>query len=385
MAGPLFGALISLEVIRRGSEAAWGGVVAVLVVIQLVASVVGWGHRDFLLREFSRAPARLGERWRSSLATRLALFALLAIPALWAPWPGERIVGALLWCLAMIGVQAMEPLIVYRRDFLFAAAVEIGGSTFVLGLVWSAHDPPTPSRLVAWFALATWAKLAALVWRHRRSALGAGWRLDLSFFTGALPFFLLTVTGMLQSRADLLAATWLLDATQLARYQVLLNMLVLVQSGSAFLVAPWTRALYRARQRSLVALARRQLVAGLGIVTLALPAIHLVLARLYRIEVPAGILALGGAMVLPCYYYVPRVYELFRHGRQATVVRVSALAALGCFCGSLLLLPRIGYAGALTAAAVSQWAMLAAYVVLARTATTHHAAEAALDEATGKR
>lgn len=371
-AGPLFGALISLEVIRRGSEAAWGGVVAVLVTIQLVASVVGWGHRDFLLREFSRSPARLGERWRSSLATRLALFAVLATPALWAPWPWPIVAGGLLWCLAMIGVQAMEPLIVYRRDFLFAAAVEIGGGALVLCLVWSAHAPPTPSRLVAWFSLATWAKLAALVWRHRRTALGTGGRFDLSYFVSALPFFLLTVTGMLQSRADLLAATWLLDATQLARYQVLLNMLVLVQSGSAFLVAPWVRALYRARHPTLVAFAGRLLLAGIGIVALSLPMIHFALAHLYRIPVAAWILVLGGAMILPSYYYVPSIYELFRLGRQAAVVRINGLGALGSFGGSLLLLPGLGFAGALTAAAVSQWAVLAAYVSLARSAARGH-------------
>ena len=372
LAAPLGGALISLAAIRRASVETWGGLVEIMVVVQLAAHLVGWGNREILIREFSRSPARIATTWKSSLITRLSLVAPIGVAAALAPWPGRLTLFGALWCLGLIGVQSMESLIVYRLDFLHAALVEVAGSLLVLALVWNAASPPTAMDLATWFALASWLKLAALLLRHRRSTFdgGAG-RFDPTYFRRALPFFLLGLTGLLQSRADLYAATWLLPAETLGSYQVLLTMLVLLQSGSAFLLAPVTRALYRLRHHSILRLSRRLLTVGLFVVATGLVGIHFALDHLYRNPLSLCLLLLGGAMILPSYYYLPSIYELFRNSRQTAVVRINLAAAAWSFVLSLLLLPVLGLAGALLAAATAQWGMLVAYVSLAGSVSRH--------------
>src|SRR5690242_878226 len=76
---PLLSPLFSLLVIRLASVSLWGDFVKVLIVAQLAAHVAGWGNKDYLLREFSRGPARVAAAWQSSLFTRLGVFVLAAL------------------------------------------------------------------------------------------------------------------------------------------------------------------------------------------------------------------------------------------------------------------------------------------------------------------
>ncbi|MBI5566993.1 MAG: hypothetical protein HY870_18995, partial [Chloroflexi bacterium] len=56
---PLLNPLISIFVVRLASIELWGEYVALLIGLQLAAHIIGWGNKDYLLRQFSFSPARL--------------------------------------------------------------------------------------------------------------------------------------------------------------------------------------------------------------------------------------------------------------------------------------------------------------------------------------
>ena len=71
---PLFSVMVSWLVIRRESVALWGALVEVMIVVQLAAHIMHWGHKEYLLRAFSLNPTTIAPPWQTALLTRLLLF-----------------------------------------------------------------------------------------------------------------------------------------------------------------------------------------------------------------------------------------------------------------------------------------------------------------------
>lgn len=370
---PFSNLLVSLLVVRLASPELWGQVVSVLVVVQVAVQVIAWGNKNYLLRTFSQNPAHIGSAWRDSMAARmLLLFPYAAILAL-VGYTEATLALVFLWTLGLVFVQAYEVFVLYYRDFTFALAVEAAALAFmVLGVILlSWFDRLALEVIFALFSLATAAKAGVYAWRFRRQTLQLRradqpklkrWGVGFRYFVAAFPFFLLAISGMLASKADLYVVTALLPGAEIAKYQVLTSLLIYLQAVSNFVLLPFVRAIYRLDDAVVLKMATRLLLFGLIILGPGLVAIYLVIVYLYGFSIAPALLLLGGLMVLPTYYYSTIVYALFRDQREATVVRISWLGIAVSSLGSLALLPRLGISGALLAATGAQWVMLLAYV-----------------------
>jgi O-antigen/teichoic acid export membrane protein len=364
---PGLGVLVSLIVVRRNSTELWGAFVEVMIYVQLAAHVVGWGNKEYLLRAFSFSPARIAPEWQTSLLTRLLLLVPVGVVILvLAPSPGLAAL-ALAWCVGLVLFQSNQVLILFRKDFVYSIAVELAAIALLVGAVlWQGPDLSVSS-LVFWFALAAWFRSLAFLLRYRKQVLlrwvGRFWP---SYYRLALLFFLLGFTGLLQSRVDLYAVNYFLPPVQVGQYQVFINLMLYLQSMSAFILMPFARTIYRLDNSTIARMSARLLGLGIALVVPGLIVAYAVLAYLYQYAVPPGAMVLGGLMVLPSYFYLPIIYAFFKANRQRVVLEVN-LAGIAASLGlSLLLLPRIGLAGALVASAASQWLMLAIYVVWGR-------------------
>ena len=74
---PVLNIAVSFIVVRRADEALWGAFVAVLIVVQLLLHVIAWGNKEYLLRAFSRTPAKIRTLWQTNITTRATLKAML--------------------------------------------------------------------------------------------------------------------------------------------------------------------------------------------------------------------------------------------------------------------------------------------------------------------
>ncbi|GAB4163821.1 MAG: hypothetical protein Fur0021_39220 [Candidatus Promineifilaceae bacterium] len=359
---PVFNVVVSFLVIRRASLELWGAFVNVMIVVQLAAHLVNWGNKEYLLRAFSQAPAGISRAWQTSLGTRLLLFAGLAATAwLWGFTP-TRTLLVIGWGLGQVLVQSYDVLVLYRRDFLFAAAVELARLGFMAGVIWQQGSLATVDTLITLFCGAYLAQAAALTWRFRRQVLvGLAGRVDLGYFRQAFPFFLLGLSGLLQSRIDLYAVNFYLPPAQVGQYQVFMNLMIYAQSVSAFVLLPFVKTLYRLPAGVMGKIAAR--LAGLGLLLLGpfLLLAHLALTYLYQFTLSPLLLAAGGFFIWPIFVYLPAIYALYKDNRQAAVVQVNALGIAANLGFNLLLLPRLGMLGAAAAGAAAQWLMLLAY------------------------
>jgi len=295
---PLLSPIVSLAVVRLAGAGLWGDLVGVLIVVQLVAHVVAWGNKEYLLRQFSFSPAHAAHAWQSSLATRLLLcvapFGVAVVLAL-SGFASNRLAPAIVWTLGLVVYQSFDVIVLYKRSFVFSAAVELASLGLMLAAIlqWEAHIDL--DSLIALFGVVTWLKAMAMAIRFRRPFLAGAFRrpllsgrFDRRYFAQAFPFFALGLTGLLQSRIDLYAASYFLPRSELAQYQVFMTFMLLLQSVSNFVLAPFVKNIYRAQVRSILGLSPRLLALGVLVVLPGLLVVWAILKVHYGFDLPSG-------------------------------------------------------------------------------------------------
>jgi O-antigen/teichoic acid export membrane protein len=363
---PLLGPVVSLLVIRLASAQVWGEFVGVLLVVSLGAHVVGWGNKEYLLREFSRQPARMAEAWQSGLWTRGLLALALSLGLMvWAGWtPRAGWLG--LWALALWLEQSYDVLVTYHRAFGFALLVDAGGLALTALSVFFARRALTADGLITLYAGVASLQALAFVFRfraHVRPAPAMSFpAFRFSFLRAALPFFLLGLSGLLQSRADLYVVNALLPRTDVARYQVFVNFLLYLQAIANVVLLPFVKSLYRLGPDSLPKLSLRLSLFGLAILAPGLFALYVLLSTYYRFHFSLATWVAGGLLVFPIYVYLPRLYALYKANRPARVLLFNLLGGGISLLLSLWLVPGLGLTGAVLAAAAAQWFALLAYL-----------------------
>ncbi|MBC8159971.1 MAG: hypothetical protein H7Z42_02025 [Roseiflexaceae bacterium] len=358
---PLLNPIVSLLVVRLATPALWGEFVAAAIIAQLGAHIVGWGNKEYLLREFSLHPAQIARAWQSSLLTRLLLFVAFCVVLLALGVAPLRTLLLALWCAGMVLDQSFDALVQFRRAFVFALIVDICALVAMAGGVGWLGRGLTLDLLLAMFALASLASAAALALRFRAVAFAPRHAaLDFGYLRAALPFFLLGLSGMLQSRADLYVVNAFMPRAEVAQYQVLTNLLIYVQTAAYLVLAPFAKSIYRLPNVTVTRIALRLFTLGLALLAPALGAVVVTL-KLYGFTVAPTLLLIGGLFVMPAFFYLPIIYGLYRAGRQNEVLAVN-LVGIGVSVGvSVLLLPYLGSLGALIGSATAQWVMLAMY------------------------
>ncbi len=363
---PLFSPVLSLLVVRLASAEVWGEFVTFLIVVQFGAHIVGWGNQEYLLREFSRAPARLSALWQTSLWTRALLLAMFWVAL--AAWFGPgRLFWLWVWSAALGLAQSHKVLVNYDRAFGFALLVDVSGVALTVAAVFVRRAPPTADFLIALFAMVTWLQGLALLWRFRGQTLSRpGGGFDPRYFRLAFPFFLLGFSGLLQSRADLYVVNYFLPRAEVAQYQVFVNFVLYLQALANVVLLPFVRSLYRLGTSAIPKVSVRLTLLGLALLPPSLLTIYYLLAMLYGFHFPLAMWISGGLLVLPVYAYLPVVYALYKANRAMTVLWINLGGSAISLLAGAGLLPLLGMTGAAMAAALAQWAMLALYLWLAR-------------------
>ncbi len=358
---PIFGVVVSSLVIRLESPVLWGEFVALLNIVYFGTHVAAWGNRDYLLREFSLHPDRIAHNWQTSLNTRLLLFAALCIVLVL--FPAEQALLMAAWGLSVVLAQSFDVLVVYRKDFAFALLVEIAASLLIAVGVVTSGGRLTANVVVVLYTAAHLGKLVIYGQRYRSVWHAFRLRVDPAYLRLALPFFLLGFSGLLASRIDLYAVTIFRPEAEVARYQVFINLMLLAQSSSNFILRPFLKGIYRLGEDTMRHIAARMFLLGAVLIVPAMIAAYGLLCLIYDLHYGLDFMLLGGLFVLPVFGYTGLVYRLFRLDRQNIVLYASLIAAAANLLLNLVLLPRMGIAGALLASALVQWGLLAFYLV----------------------
>ncbi|HRF97613.1 MAG TPA: hypothetical protein PLZ51_20540, partial [Aggregatilineales bacterium] len=150
---PALNIMISALVIRLASRDLWGQFVSALITAQLIAHVLAWGNKEYLLRHFSKHPNSIASAFWAVFIPRLTLF--LAICPILLIIDGGIL--HIFWIFPLFIAQSFEVMVVFRRHFAFAVVLEMMLTVGMLGALLTA-ETITQNLLFTVFILSAWAR-----------------------------------------------------------------------------------------------------------------------------------------------------------------------------------------------------------------------------------
>ena len=332
--------------------------VSILLWTGIAGNVMAWGNKDFLIRSFSVFPANIPAAWQKSFGSRSVILVMVVVVVLaFLPVAFAMKCWISIFLLARFIYMSYDSIIVFNRKFLLIIILETIGFALICTGVLLFH-PESLLQLFPWFVAAELLKATGTALFFQKELLPVPFRkFDFSYFLQAFSFFILYFSGMLASRIDLLCITLFFTKDDIARYQVLINFLQMMQIIIPILLLPYIATLYRLNIAAVRKISTRLFIAGIFISAIAVTVIAVAAGIIYRFHYAAPAFLFGWLMVLPGFYYSPIIYRLFKSNHQHFVVFISILFVL--FCTAFIFLFRNLFAdqitGVLAAVTLAQW------------------------------
>jgi len=349
----VLGLLLSVFVIHYYSQELWGGFVSKLLYVSVTLLVLRWGSKDYLLREFAKTPARIPQLFYIAFSTRLVLL-LLSLCLTFLLFPSSQRGYLAVWIVAGYLAQSLEVFWMYHRDYLLAIGLEILAFLWLL-MVLDYAGQLTPQILLEWYTWYQAFRAMLYVGLYRSILKQVHFTIDWHFFAVTSSFFLLSLSGFLQSRADFVVIALYEKPEQIGIYQVLNTYFILIHAMGHFILLPFLKNIYRLQLAAVDKIQRQLVWVAPFVVTASLTGLYLLLRLAYHITLDWWFYVIGFFITFPPYLYAVKILRLYRDNRQHLVFWVG-LRAIAISSGLAFVLLRMGFGlkGALLASAVSQ-------------------------------
>jgi O-antigen/teichoic acid export membrane protein len=363
---PAVNILLSWLVIMIAGSVFWGSFVEYLIAVGLSATLLGWGNKEYLLRAFSETPAAISGMWQQSILTR-SILAIGPIALFFVLYDAETALWLAIWLLGMFVWQSFDVVIVYTRRFTVSIIADVLSFCLIAGAIYLYQEQMSVTLLLAFFALATWLKsFILMIWLGGEVFKYYDPKWNGAYFGAAFFFFLIGLSGMLQSKTDLYLVNFTLSNEATGRYQVIINLFIYMQAVAGFVLMPFARNLYRSKAATTERIAMRMLGLGVLMLIVALPATFLLLHYGYHFDLSWDYFAYGALFVVPVFWYLPYIILLYKHKKERQVMLINFAGAIVNLGFTWWLVQHFDAKGALMGSAIAQWFLLGIYLVYRR-------------------
>ena len=245
----LFTIFLSLLLFKINKQESWGIFVKILLNLSLIQTLINFGNKDFLIKQFSTNPSRINSIWLNSFFKRIPILFLTCVVYIFI-YNDKTI--ALIFVFIVISRYinlSFDPLIIYEIKFNISIISDLllNFSLIVLFLNvkelnnFNLHIIYLSASLLKTILLATYF-YNSLSYKSYSST---------NFYSSAFPFFIMSLSGFLVSKIDQVCSSFILDNKSLARYQILMALLSFLQLTSANLLLPYSKNIFRMNRKSI--------------------------------------------------------------------------------------------------------------------------------------
>ena len=343
---PVSNIAVSILVVRWFSAELWGGYVEHLLVVSLALTVVHWGSKDYLSKQFSKAPKNISLDLQRSMVGKVLLLLVLSFILGLIPLPGLEKDLILAWIWSRAFWQFFESLNTYRRLFFQVAMVEV---VLVLGMIGCIFQFEVSIRLLLSLFIGMDVMKLMVYSFFNRSYLwpwrgDEGWK---SFFRESFPFFLLTLSSLAASRADVYLLSLWEEAQTLAQYQIITNFIQYAHLLATAIMLPFLKNIFRLQFASIQELEKRFIGLGVILGVLLTGGIYMMTTFLYQFEMSYIVITLIYLNIVVFYFYFLRIPAGFSFNRMWSVIIVMSLMGGINLVLSILIIPTLGIIGGL--------------------------------------
>lgn len=332
----VFTLLLSLAVVRLFNASVWGIIVSIIVVQQMASSIISWGNKDFLQRELANRASDFDAHFCALLAERFLLFvAVVAFVYLSGFVASDYFIAFVCLVFGRYLQQSFDILIIESRKFRLAIVLELSFLILQLVALFILRGKDIDITMILaifWIPALIKSILLFVVFR--------------SHFTLKFPnqltlpkasfFALLSITGLVHSKIDVLLVSKMLDPQTLAHYQIIMAFLWNIQSAAMYISGPYVHNFYRLNADSRKNYAHWLLRLGLLIVPLGVMVTVILLHLAFQIQVGWTVIFAALLFSSVSFIYLPWILDMNSRNRESRVLLINIAGTLVLIASILL-------------------------------------------------
>ena len=350
----VFSIAFSYIIVTYFSKELWGNFVEYMLFFFLASLSISWGSKNYLLRVFSKNPRNIVTDWQQLFLARLVL-CLVFIVSILVLFPFHLSVYLILWLLGLFFYDSFLSIIYYNRDYIISISIEIISFLNLILMLFFFRKNLDISILIRSYAFSVVIKAVMSIIFYKRFLKFKAFKFDFSLLKLSLPFFLLAISGFLQSKIDIYAFSIFYTGKLLGEYQIISGFFIFSQSIVTLFLFPYIKNIYRMKKNSIVNLRGIIIRYGFFINLLITISIYYVLMYFFDIKLTTYQLIIGFFIGFPSYVYAIKIFYLFKYNRENKVVFISSLSLIINLILSLMLLnSNFNITGVMLANAIAQ-------------------------------
>lgn len=322
---PAFGLLLSYLVVNYFSAEWWGRITCMQLFLTLSATVMAWGNKEYLVREFSNKTTEINQLFFSSIFTRLPLLFGCAVTALLF-FNGSNYWFVILWLILRFFNHSFETIVLFEKRFLSALFIEIFANVLGLGWLFLNNNAIQFNEVLLAISSIQGIKMMLLTLLvMKRIKLPKEVSFNWLQITNATHFMFLGFLGQLFSKTDLICASFLMNDSEVGQYQIIITLLFLLQSGANMIMVPFLKNYYRLNKQATKKINALFIKIGLVISPIGVGFMAVILQFFYHIPFTFTMFISSTAFSLAAYFSVTQVYELFKKNQSQKVLYINLL------------------------------------------------------------
>ncbi|QBZ96856.1 polysaccharide biosynthesis protein [Flavobacterium sangjuense] len=349
--GQVLTLILSVIIFKWDSKELWGEFAAYFIYVNILITIISWGNKEFLIREFSKAPNKIIENFYLVFNSRLPLLVLAVVAALFV-FPISCFWFFALWIISVYISQSLEVFWIYKRDYAKSILLEILSFSGLVLLLF--YNKINSDKLIEYYSYYQLMRAILYIILYASELKKLHFAIDKKYFVTAVSFFLLGLVGFLQSRMDFVIITFFESDQNVAVYQIITTFFILIHALGTFLIFPYMKNIYRLQKSSVSVFQRFIAVISPLVVCFCLAVLFLIMHYVYNISLDYHYYLLGFLITFPPYLYTVKILILYKENKQGFILKTGIIAIVINSLASILLL-YLGYGlkGALMGSAIA--------------------------------
>ncbi|MGB1392792.1 MAG: hypothetical protein ACPG6G_00970 [Flavobacteriaceae bacterium] len=368
---PVLGILFSYAIVTFFSKELWGDFVEYLLFFLIVSLISNWGSRTFLMRAFSQNPKNIVTDWQALFMARLPV-CMLCVISVFFFFEFYLALFMIIWIVSAFVYHSFFSIIFYNREYEKMIAIEMLSFLVLLFLVYLQRENLSSFVLVQIYAIHVFVKALVAIIFYPLFFNFKSFQFNSKLLWISFPFFLLGISGFLQSKIDVYAYSFYYDGKPLGEYQIISGFFIFSQSMVMLLIFPYVKNIYRMSTKSIDHIRKNSAIYGFVLNSIVVVSIYFALL-LFDIKLSIIQVILGFMIGYPCYIYTLDILLLFKKHKEYFVIKISIICLGINFLVSVLLL-HLDYniTGTLAGNAAAQIVALYCYLNLRKTKNVYN-------------
>jgi O-antigen/teichoic acid export membrane protein len=356
--GPIFNFLIALYGIKIFGKKDWGTMINALLSIFLIVFIISWGNKEYLIRKYSKQPAKVYYAFYSNFFSRSLLLPLsLSIFLFFS-------VQNAIWCIALVILMhtynAFESLVIYHQKF----GAQFIAETIAFGIIFSCILYFENFNLVIFlklYCLVFLFKLIFLIINLKIWKEHFLFKISLNDFKGGFGFFMLGLSGWFASKADLYIVNFTMPKEQVSEYQIVITAFLLIQSLSYFIILPFNKHFYRLPEKTILKIKKAVAFASLPLVAISTIVVWFILEKIAFLNLPISFYIIGGLSCIPTYFFIVDIMIYYKNKKENSVLKINFINAFVNLILTFILIQQMELLGAIVSVFINQCSVLCFY------------------------